>query len=153
MERLSAKFKTALNYLPEPKIDLAKVDGKKIDGKANAGSKVGVIHFGTTEPSMIEALETLANEGSHIDSLRLKSFPFHDSVKEFIDSHAQVFVVEQNRDAQMRTLLVNELEIDPARLTSITHYDGTPINATAIAAGIRERLTDATVTPIRSTGK
>lgn len=151
MERLSTKFKTALNYLPEPKIDLATVDGK-----ADAGSKVAVIHFGTTEPSMFEALEILANEGSHIDSLSLKCFPFHDSVKHFIDSHEQIFVVEQNRDAQMRTLLINELEIDPARLTSITHYDGTPINATAIAAGIRNRLTGAAnnkVTPIRSAEK
>ena len=148
MERLKAKFHTALKYLPVPKIELATVDGKE-----NAGSKAAVIHFGTTEPSMVEALEILATEGSHIDSLRLKCFPFHDSVKDFILSHEQIFVVEQNRDGQMRTLLVNELEIDPARLSSITHYDGTPINATAIAAGIRQRLTDAVVTPLRSTGK
>lgn len=139
MERLTTKFRTALNYLPEPQIDLAE-----------GGSKVGVIHFGTTEPSMIEALEILAGEGAHIDSLRLKCFPFHDSVKDFIYSHDQIFVIDQNRDGQIRTLLINELEVDPARLTSITHYDGTPINATMISSAIREQLTDAVVTPIKS---
>lgn len=148
MERLTAKFKTALNYLPEPKIDLV-----ELEGSAKAGSKIGVIYFGTTEPAMCEALEILADEGCHIDSLRLKSFPFHDSVKAFIDAHEQIFVVEQNRDAQMRTLLVNELEINPADLLSITHYDGTPINAKAIVRGISQRLTDAVVTPIKRAEK
>ena len=139
MQRLKAKFVTALNYLPEPVIN-----------QAEGGSNVGVIHFGTTEPSMREGLEILATEHRHLDDLRLRCFPFHDSVLDFINAHDQIFVVEQNRDAQMRTLLINELSIDPARLIAITHYDGTPINATAIAKGIRTRLIDADVTEINS---
>jgi 2-oxoglutarate ferredoxin oxidoreductase subunit alpha len=142
MERLQRKFVTALKYMPEPVITLG-----------NGGSKVGVIHFGTTEPSMREAIEILAGEDRHLDDLRLRCFPFHDSVREFVDAHDQVFVVEQNRDAQMRMLLVNELEIDPARLISITHYDGTPINARKIAEAIRSQLVDADITPIRSAKK
>jgi len=142
MERLERKFKTALKYMPEPVVS-----------ECDGGSKVGVIHYGTTEPSMREAIEMLAEEDRHLDDLRLRCFPFHDSVLEFIDSHDQIFVVEQNRDAQMRTLLVNELEIDPARLIAITHYDGTPINANKIAEAIRDQLVDADITPIRSAKK
>lgn len=142
MERLERKFITALKYLPEPVV-----------AQADGGSKVGVIHYGTTEPSMREAIEILAGEDCHIDDLRLRCFPFHDSVREFIDAHEQIFVVEQNRDSQMRTLLVNELEIDPARLIPVTHYDGTPINATKIVESIRAQLVDAEITPIRSAKK
>ena len=149
MERLTAKHAKALDYLPEPRIQLA----------ADGDSSAGVIYYGTTEPSMDEALEILANEEQHLDALRLKCFPFHQSVKDFIGQHEQIFVVEQNRDAQMRALLINELEIDPARLVAITHYDGTPINATAIAQAIRDRLSGnaakakASVTPIRNQDK
>lgn len=129
MKRLQTKFVKALEYMPQPVIN-----------KASDNCKVGVIHFGTTEPSMREALEILENENHQIDDLRVRSFPFHESVKVFIEAHDQVFVVEQNRDAQMRSLLVNELDIDPAHLISVVHYDGTPINATAIASGIRSHL-------------
>jgi len=142
MERLQRKFVTALKYLPEPVVT-----------QSDGGSKVGVIHYGTTEPSMREAIEILAGEGCHLDDLRLRCFPFHDSVREFIEAHEQIFVVEQNRDSQMRTLLVNELEIDPARLIRVTHYDGTPINARKIVEAIRGQLMDAEVTPIRSVKK
>ena len=72
----------------------------------------------------------------HVDALRLRAFPFSDGVAEFIARHDQVFVVEQNRDAQMRQMLVNELEIDPARLVKVLHYDGTPITARFITQAI-----------------
>lgn len=137
MERLVKKFRTALNYIPEPEINLA-----------TGGSPAGVIHFGTTDPSMKESLHILAQEDIHLDELRIKSFPFHDSVKDFIESHDQIFVVEQNRDAQMRTLLMNELDIDPAKLIRVLHYDGTPINATKISETIRSNLSGAEITPI-----
>ncbi len=142
MERLTAKFTTALQYMPQPEIDLAK-----------GGSKVGAICYGTTLSAMAEAVDMLAALDCHLDVLRLKCFPFHDSVREFIDTHEQVFIVEQNRDAQMRTLLINELEIDPARLLPVTHYDGTPINATAIAEGIRSQLREAEIRPIWGVNK
>jgi 2-oxoglutarate ferredoxin oxidoreductase subunit alpha len=72
--------------------------------------------------------------------MRLRAFPFADAVAEFINSHEQVFLVEQNRDAQMRTLLSNECVIDPARFISILNYDGTPITARFIVDAISGRM-------------
>src|SRR5439155_1494646 len=83
------------------------------------------LDIGSTAPAMDEALVALAGEGIHLDAMRLRAFPFADAVREFIATHDHVFVVEQNRDAQMRTLLINELEIDPSWLIAVLHYDGT----------------------------
>jgi 2-oxoglutarate ferredoxin oxidoreductase subunit alpha len=102
-----------------------------------------VIYFGSTSPAMHEALDVLEEEGLHIDALRLCAFPFPDAVPEFIASHDKVFVVEQNRDAQMHSLLVNELDVDPAHLTRVLHYDGTPITARFIAGAIRKLVRPA----------
>jgi 2-oxoglutarate ferredoxin oxidoreductase subunit alpha len=99
-----------------------------------------VIYFGSTSAAMAEALVALEAQGLHLDTLRLRAFPFSDEVIEFVNAHDQVFVVEQNRDAQMRMLLVNECAIDPARFISILHYDGTPITARYITSAIAERL-------------
>ena len=96
----------------------------------------GVIYFGSTSPAMHEARHTLEERGIHLDAMRLRAFPFPQSVADFLAQHAQVFVVEQNRDAQMRSLLVNELGIDPARLVPVLHFDGTPITARFIADAI-----------------
>jgi 2-oxoglutarate ferredoxin oxidoreductase subunit alpha len=85
---------------------------------------------------MHEALEELAAQGIHLDAMRLRAYPFPDSVADFIARHDRVFVVEQNRDAQMRTLLVDELEAEPARLVKVLHYDGTPITARFITQAI-----------------
>ena len=90
---------------------------------------------------MAEALEALEGKGIHLDTMRLRAFPFPEEVIDFVNAHDQVFVVEQNRDAQMRTLLVNEGAIDPARFISILHYDGTPITARFITKAIAERMT------------
>src|SRR4029077_3348426 len=87
-----------------------------------------------------EAMATLAEEGVQLDTMRLRAFPFSESVADFINAHDQVFLVEQNRDAQMRSLLVNECGIDPARFISILHFDGTPITARFIIASIAERI-------------
>lgn len=129
MERLCAKFRTAATLVPQPVVRLA--------GKA---TPLGVIYFGSTSPAMQEALEALAAGGIHVDAMRLRAFPFPDSVRRFIDVHQQVFVVEQNRDAQMHSLLVNELGIDPARLVKLLHYDGTPITARFITRAITEHV-------------
>ena len=88
---------------------------------------------------MYEALEALAAEGIHLDTLRVRGFPFAEAVPEFVLRHEQVFVVEQNRDGQLRALLVNECGLDPARLAAILHYDGTPITARFIQRAIAER--------------
>jgi 2-oxoglutarate/2-oxoacid ferredoxin oxidoreductase subunit alpha len=105
---------------------------------ARQPSRLGVIYYGSTSPAMDEALAALAQQGVHLDALRLRAFPFPDSVAEFIAAHELVFVVEQNRDAQMRSLLVNELEVAPRQLVKVLHYDGTPITARFITRAIME---------------
>jgi 2-oxoglutarate ferredoxin oxidoreductase subunit alpha len=92
-----------------------------------------------------KSIDVLEAEDVHLDALRLRAFPFPQSVPDFIAAHDQVFVVEQNRDAQMHLLLVNELDIDPARLVRVLHYDGTPITARFIAGAIRKSLQGAHV--------
>ncbi|MEI6612793.1 2-oxoacid:acceptor oxidoreductase subunit alpha [Polynucleobacter sp.] len=129
MERLLRKFETAATLVPQPLVRLAKKP-----------SKYGVIYFGSTSPAMEEALDILDEEGTGLDALRLRAFPFPKSVKEFIDSHDKVFVVEQNRDAQMHTLLMNELEIMNSNLVKVLHYDGTPITARFIVKAIEKNL-------------
>ncbi len=142
MERLVKKFQGATKYLPEPVIT-----------QRNGKSSYGVIHYGTTQPALCEAMHRVEASGYPLDDLRLRAFPFHDTVKEFIDDHDFIFVVEQNRDAQMRTLLMKELEIDPARLIPVLHYDGTPINATLISDTILARLANDEVVPLHSVKK
>ncbi|HNF08688.1 MAG TPA: 2-oxoacid:acceptor oxidoreductase subunit alpha [Pseudomonadales bacterium] len=136
MERLLRKFETAKSWVPAP-LEL------------DAGREYGVIFYGSSAPAMDEAVELLAARGLQLDTLRVRAFPFAASVREFVERHRLVFVVEQNRDAQLRTLLINEEEIDPARLLPVCHYDGTPITARAIIAGIEARLDLLKVTPLR----
>jgi 2-oxoglutarate ferredoxin oxidoreductase subunit alpha len=138
VHRLLDKFRTAARLVPQPVVRAA---AKK--------TRLGVLYFGSTAPAMDEALESLAASQIHLDAMRLKAFPFPPSVLEFIDAHDHCFVVEQNRDAQMRTLLVNELEIDPARLIPVLHYDGTPITARFITQAITESVHALAVSPRR----
>ena len=106
----------------------------------------GVIDYGSTSPAMEESLDVLEAEGLLVDALRLRAFPFPHVVNDFIGAHERVFVVEQNRDAQMRSLLINELEIDPARVPPVLHYDGTPITARFIVDAIRKAIATHTAT-------
>lgn len=129
MERLLRKFDTAKSLVPQPVVERSEIPAKH-----------GAIYFGSTSPAMAEAVEALHADGIALDTLRLRAFPFPESVREFIDAHESVFVVEQNRDGQMRSLLVNEFGIDPARLVAVLHYDGTPITARFIAGAISARL-------------
>ncbi|MGH6624110.1 MAG: 2-oxoacid:acceptor oxidoreductase subunit alpha [Burkholderiaceae bacterium] len=137
MERLLAKLDTAKALVPQPIIT-----------PARKRTPHGVIYYGSTSPAMSEALEHLEADDIHLDRLRLRAFPFPQAVADFIAAHESVFVVEQNRDGQLRSLLVNELEIDPARLVPILHYDGTPITARFIARAIAEVAHGATVRSI-----
>ena len=129
MERLLRKFKTAADLVPQP-----------IVRKAPEATRFGVIYFGSTSPAMREALDVMETQGIHLDAMRLCAYPFPDSVQAFIAAHDQVFVVEQNRDGQMHSLLVNELDIDPAKLPRVLHYDGTPITARFIAGAVTKRM-------------
>jgi 2-oxoglutarate ferredoxin oxidoreductase subunit alpha len=98
---------------------------------------------------MDEAIGMLEAKGQSLDRMRLRGFPFHSSVTSFMADHDFVFVVEQNRDAQMRSMLVNELNIDPVRLVPVLHFDGTPITARFIAQAIEEHMDQLKVTPLR----
>ncbi len=138
VQRLLKKFATAADLVPKP-----------VWRKAAKKTRLGVIYFGSTSPAMNEALDVLSEQGIHLDALRLRAFPFSDSVREFLDLHDEVFVVEQNRDAQMHALLVNELDIDPARLVRVLHYDGTPITARFITSAITRHVHAEVVSPKR----
>ena len=138
VQRLLRKFATAANLVPQPEVRAAR---KK--------TRLGVLYFGSTSPAMDEALEALAGSGIYLDAMRLRAFPFPRSVEDFIATHDHVFVVEQNRDAQMRSLLVNELEIDPSWLIKVLHFDGTPITARFITQDITTHVHALAVAPRR----
>ena len=98
---------------------------------------------------MTEALEALEARGIYLDTMRVRAFPFHDDILDFVAGHERVFIVEQNRDAQVRTLLMSEGDIDPARLVPILHYDGTPITARFIVKAIADMLAVVTLAPLK----
>ncbi len=133
MERLLKKFDTAKKYVPGPVLR-----------KASRKTDLGVIYFGSTSAAMHEALDLLEADGMHIDALRVRAFPFSAEVSDFIAAHDRVFVVEQNRDGQLRTLLMVECGIDPAQLTSIAHYGGVPITARFIRKAMSDAVNKAT---------
>jgi 2-oxoglutarate ferredoxin oxidoreductase subunit alpha len=134
MQRLLRKFETAKSLMPSP---IARPAKRK---SPNEKIKDGVIYFGSTTPSMHEALEVLEGQGRRLDALRVRGFPFQDEVMDFIGAHERVFVVEQNRDAQLRTLIMTEGQIDPGKLVPVLHYDGTPITARFIAGEIGQLM-------------
>ncbi len=129
VQRLNDKFQTAATLVPQP-----------VPRAADKKTRYGVIYFGSTSPAMDEALHSLAEGQIHLDALRLRAFPFPASVLEFIEAHDEVFVVEQNRDAQMRSLLINELAVAPNRLFAVLHYDGTPITARFITQAVTRHM-------------
>ena len=129
MQRLLRKFETAKKLVPAP----VRTDAKQ-------PTRRGVIYFGSTSAAMREALDVLEGQGIHLDALRVRGFPFAKEVLDFIAAHEQVFVVEQNRDAQLRTLIVTEGGVDPAKLVPVLHYDGTPITERFITGAISQLL-------------
>ena len=137
VQRLLRKFETAKSLVPQPVLR-----------KARQKTRFGVLYYGSTSPAMNEAIEALELQGVHVDTMRLRAFPFPDSVAEFISEHEQCFVVEQNRDAQLRGMIVNELNIDPARVMPILHYDGTPITARFITGEVGEQVRLMNVEPL-----
>lgn len=118
MKRLLVKWETAKEYVPKPVIR-----------PASSSTKDGMIYFGTTTASAEEALDILSDKGVAIDALRVRGFPFNSGVEEFIAQHDRVFIVEQNRDGQLRTMLINECEINPRKLKPLLCYDGLPVTA------------------------
>jgi 2-oxoglutarate ferredoxin oxidoreductase subunit alpha len=137
MQRLLEKFETAKSLIPAP-----------LPRPAKRRTPHGVIYFGSTTPAMHESLDILDGQGIHVDGLRVRGFPFSDAVLEFIEAHETVFVVEQNRDAQLRTLLMVEGGVDPAKLVAILGYDGSPITARFITDEISRRIRGLARAPI-----
>ncbi|HEX8990439.1 MAG TPA: hypothetical protein VF784_02065, partial [Anaerolineales bacterium] len=122
------KFETAKRYLPKPEIQ-------------GSGSEVGIFAYGTTHWAIVESLDQLRQEHNlNADYLRLRAFPFTAEVEEFIRNHQRVYVVEQNRDAQMLNLLKIELPVElAARLRSIAHLDGLPVDARSATGEIMQK--------------
>ena len=128
MDRISLKFKTALNYIPEPEI-------------SSLGSNTrGVIYLGTTTSAIKETLDNLQKKGISLDTMRLKGFPFHESVRDFINEHEIVYVIEQNRDAQLKSLLKIECNASEEQMFSILSYNGVLITAQQIEKEILDSL-------------
>ena len=119
MERLQRKWATAATWVPEAEIQ-------------SDGRKAGILYYGTSAAPMQEALDLLREDGVRLDRIRVRGFPFGAEVYEFIDRHTMVFVVDQNRDGQMRTLLINEGDLNPAKLISLRYYAGLSISADEI---------------------
>ncbi|MBU1342971.1 MAG: 2-oxoacid:acceptor oxidoreductase subunit alpha, partial [Proteobacteria bacterium] len=129
MVRLNRKWQTAKNLVPKPHITISDTTGT-----------YGAVFFGTSTHASYEALEQLGLRDIIISTLRLRGVPFQDEVTDFIDRHEHIFVIEQNRDCQMRTLLINECGICPEKLVSITNIDGMPITATHILHSMEQEL-------------
>jgi 2-oxoglutarate/2-oxoacid ferredoxin oxidoreductase subunit alpha len=129
MARLTRKFQTASKLVPPA---LLKGAARK--------TSLGIISVGSCDDAVTEACDRLAAEGVHADYLRIRAFPFGAEVQAFLDSHERIFVIEQNRDAQLRTLLMNECVVDGRRLEPVLHYDGLPMAAAPLVATVRARL-------------
>lgn len=138
MERLLTKWNTARSLVPGPRT--------KIRDPENG---IGVLFYGTTTHAAYEAVSRFSKRGLKINTMRVRAFPFQEEVIEFINDHETMFVIEQNRDAQLRTMLMNENSISPRKLQSILNYDGLPITADFITNNIQtllgeEKLPDST---------
>jgi 2-oxoglutarate/2-oxoacid ferredoxin oxidoreductase subunit alpha len=129
MDRLVRKWNTAKTIVPSPQFY-----------PDPAGSDAGMLFFGTTMDSALEAIDKLRAQGINMDGIRLKAAPFSQAVIDFVLDHETIYVVEQNRDGQMRSILINELEIDPRRLVAVLNYDGFPITADNIIRQIHSHV-------------
>tara|TARA_R110002110_G_scaffold140056_2_gene327068 strand:- start:12501 stop:14363 length:1863 start_codon:yes stop_codon:yes gene_type:complete len=138
MHRLMAKWETIKQWVPGP-----------IETPCEQDTDTAILFFGTSEESAMEARDYLAEDGIPLAALRVRSFPFNSEVEEFIARHERVFVIEQNRDAQLRTLLMAEFELGPDKLKSVLCFDGTPISARNIRKQILLQMPGYNVTPLR----
>ncbi len=129
MDRLARKWNTAKQIVPAPEFY-----------QSENASNCGVLFFGTSVYAAEEAIQLLKDEGITLDAMRVRAFPFGKEFEDFIDAHEKVFVIEQNRDAQFKSLMMIELGINPEKLVSVLNYDGTPITADNILKQIKTNL-------------
>jgi 2-oxoglutarate ferredoxin oxidoreductase subunit alpha len=130
MDRLTRKFATTKDYIPK-----AILQG---DGKA----RVAIVSIGSCDGAIREALDVLAQRGIKLDYLRVRGFPFGEDVEGFLESHDRIYVVEQNRDAQFRSLLILETRVEKAKLHSLLHYSGLPVSSAFIVDGVLADLAE-----------
>jgi 2-oxoglutarate ferredoxin oxidoreductase subunit alpha len=130
VDRLTHKHRSAAKYVPAPDIRT----------QPGADGKVGIVTVGGCDQAVREGIEELERQGIKANFMRVKGFPFGGTVEEFLRAHETVFVVEQNRDAQLRTLLVNETGIDKERLKSVLAYGGFPLSSYQVVDGVKRHL-------------
>jgi 2-oxoglutarate ferredoxin oxidoreductase subunit alpha len=128
LDRLLKKWATARRLVPRAVID------------ATAGASVALVSIGSCDGAIREAIEVLKGHGVALDYLRVRAFPFSEDVEKFLAAHELLFVVEQNRDAQLRQLLTLETAVDKAKLRSLLHYSGLPISSEFIVEGVLAEL-------------
>jgi 2-oxoglutarate ferredoxin oxidoreductase subunit alpha len=131
LDRLKRKFAGAPKYLPKPV------------ASATSGNEVGIVSVGSCDGAIREALDVLGRQKIPIDYLRVRAFPFNNDVEAFLKAHSTIFVVEQNRDAQLKSLLTLETAVEKSKLHSILSYSGLPMSAQPIVDGIRAKLEEA----------
>jgi 2-oxoglutarate ferredoxin oxidoreductase subunit alpha len=129
IDRIRQKFETAATLVPKPEITVR-----------DKGGKTGLIYFGANVHAVNEGLDLLEREGIKINALRLKAFPFTREVRAFCDQHERIFVVEQNRDAQMRSLLMTEADVPGHKLIATLSYDGMPMTAAFVHSAVVREL-------------
>jgi 2-oxoglutarate ferredoxin oxidoreductase subunit alpha len=129
LDRLLIKWKTAKSLVPDAVISRAKQK-----------TALGIVAYGSSDGAVTEARDRLAEQGIHADYMRIRAFPFSSEVEDFLRSHETIFVVEQNRDAQMKSLLMLEANDIADRLVSILHYNGMPIPSNCVVQGIATRV-------------
>ena len=128
MDRLLVKWETARTIVPEPEIEYSKFN------------KHAILSLGSCDGAVKEALVRLKDENIGLNYCRVKAFPFTQSVMDFVNKHERVYVVEQNRDAQLRSLLMLDANSDDEKLISMLHYDGMPINASFVVDRVLKEL-------------
>jgi len=127
VDRLLVKWETAKGLVPKPVV-------------RGEGNRIGIISIGSCDHAVCEAQDILAAEGTKLDYLRVRAFPFNDDVQDFLDSHDRIYIVEQNRDAQLKSLLRLEAKVADEKLCAVLHYNGLPMTAGFVVDAINQDL-------------
>jgi 2-oxoglutarate ferredoxin oxidoreductase subunit alpha len=128
VDRLAAKHKAAAKFVPAPVIQIRE------------GARIGIVSLGGCDPAVREGVELLAQKGIACDYMRVRGFPFDTVVEDFLNGHAANYIIEQNRDGQLRTLLVAETGVPKEKLRSLLVYGGFPLSARHVVDGISSRV-------------
>ena len=131
LERIAQKWRNAADFVPKPVVR-----------KASKPTPLAILSLGGCDGAVQEAIARLNKDGIELDYLRVRAFPFHHSVEDFIAEHETVFVVEQNRDAQLRGLLINETSAEKKRIKSVLDWGGMPTDPRIICKAVRDHIAE-----------